>query len=100
MTSVDNSRTIVLWAILVNQVFLACLVIGRAEESPPLSVEFAEFLLYLDTYRFIYIYISIFQAIHRARAANMRRTNIGPTSWGSKVNMITLKTATLLLRCS
>ena len=37
---------------LIN-VIIALFVIGRAEASPPLSVEFAEFSLYLFIYLFI-----------------------------------------------
>ena len=42
--------------------------------SSPLSVEFAEFLLYL----FIYMFIYIFRAVRRARAVNAQSVNVGP----------------------
>ena len=54
----------------------------RVEASPPLSVEFVEFSLYLYIYIPIYIYIYmcvyIFQAVRHAHAVNAQRTNVEP----------------------
>ena len=69
-------------------------VIGERSE-PPLSVELSEFSLYLYIYN-----IYIFQAVRRARAINALRANVGPAGWGSTVNIIALKMATLVLSCS
>ena len=54
-------------------------IIGQAEASQPLSVEFSEFLLYLFIYLFIrFIYIYIFQAVRHACAVNAQHVNVGP----------------------
>ena len=75
-----------------------CLYIIGERSEPPLSVELSELSLYL--YIYIYIFIYIFQAVRRARAVNALRANVGPAGWGSTVNIIALKTATLVLSCS
>ena len=56
----------------------------------------------LDVYIYIYV-CTVRLSVHRPiwphkGPLNAQRTNVGPTSKGSKVNNITLKTATVVLR--
>ena len=57
------------------------------------------YIIYIFIYT-VYIFIYIFQAVRRARAVNALRANVGPAGSGSTVNIIALKTATLVLSCS
>ena len=45
---------------VIDHVHTPSTLIGRAEVSSPLSVEFVEFWLYLFIYRFMHIYIYIY----------------------------------------
>ena len=70
------------------------------ESTDSMIYIFIYIYIYIYTYLYIYIFIYIFQAVRRARAVNALRANVGPAGSGSTVNIIALKTATLVLSCS
>ena len=78
-------------------IYVYIYIYWRAEASLPCLLNYPNFRY---IYIYIYLFIYIFQAVRRARAVNALRANVGPAGWGSMVNIIALKTATLVLSCS